>query len=65
LWFSGAGIFSFQLLVASYYPVKQLKNFRSGDRCNDSSGMMTMIVGFLSGEKIEPVASYVSGGNAT
>jgi cytochrome c553 len=43
------------------YLVKQLKSFRGGDRGNDTSGMMVMIVGFLSDEDIEAVASYVSG----
>lgn len=43
------------------YLVKQLKDFRSGTRNNESSGMMAMIAGFMSDEEIDEIASYVSG----
>lgn len=43
------------------YLVKQLKDFRSGARTNESSGMMPMIAGFMSDAEIEDIASYVSG----
>ena len=43
------------------YLIKQLKDFASGSRKNESSGMMAMIAGLMSDEEIEEVASYVSG----
>lgn len=43
------------------YLVKQLKNFGSGARDNDTSGMMPVIAGFMSEDEIEEVASYESG----
>lgn len=43
------------------YLVKQLKDFKSGARTNEPSGMMAMIVGFMSDAEIEEVAGYVSG----
>lgn len=43
------------------YLVKQLKDFKSGARNNEASGMMSMIAGSLTDEEIEEVASYVSG----
>lgn len=43
------------------YLVKQLKDFKSRARQNEASGMMAMILGFMSDNDIEDVASYVSG----
>lgn len=43
------------------YLIKQLKDFGSGARTNEQSGMMPMIAGSLSDEEIEEVAGYVSG----
>lgn len=43
------------------YLVKQLKDFRSGARTNETSGTMTKITSFMSDTEIEDVASYVSG----
>lgn len=43
------------------YLVKQLKAFKSRARTNEASGMMAMILGFMSDQDIEDVASYVSG----
>lgn len=43
------------------YLVKQLKDFKSGARTNETSGLMTKIAGSMSDAEIEDVASYVSG----
>ncbi|MGC2047133.1 MAG: c-type cytochrome [Gallionella sp.] len=43
------------------YLVKQLKDFRSGARTNEPSGMMALISGMMSDEEMEEIASYVSG----
>jgi cytochrome c553 len=43
------------------YLVKQLKNFRSGARKNEPSGMMALIASMMYDEEIEEIASYVSG----
>lgn len=43
------------------YLIKQLKDFASGARNNEASGMMSMIAGSMSDEELEEVASYVSG----
>ena len=43
------------------YLIKQLKDFASGARKNETSGMMAMIAGLMSEEEIEEVTSYISG----
>jgi cytochrome c553 len=43
------------------YLVKQLKDFRSGDRDNEPSGIMPMIASMLSDTDIENIAKYLSG----
>lgn len=43
------------------YLIKQLKDFRSNARNNESSGMMGMIADLMNDEQIEDVASYESG----
>ena len=43
------------------YLVKQLKDFKSGARKNESSGIMAMYAGMLSDAAIDDVASYASG----
>jgi len=43
------------------YLIKQLKDFRSGARNNEPSGMMALIAGMMSDEEMEEVASYISG----
>ena len=43
------------------YLIKQLKDFRSGARKNESSGMMALIAGMMSDDELEEIASYVSG----
>ena len=43
------------------YVIKQLKDFRAGDRTNDPAGMMAMVAKGLSDKEIEAVADYVSG----
>jgi len=43
------------------YLVKQLKDFRSGARTNETSGLMTKIAVLMSDAEIEDLASYVSG----
>lgn len=43
------------------YLIKQLKDFASGARDNEPSGMMAMIAGSMSEEELEEVANYVSG----
>jgi len=44
------------------YVIKQLKNFRSGERNNDGdSRMMRSVAAHLSDREIEAVASYISG----
>jgi cytochrome c553 len=42
------------------YMVKQLKDFREGDRSNDPHGVMSKLVIFLTDEDIENVTNYVS-----
>jgi cytochrome c553 len=42
------------------YLVKQIKDFRSGDRDNEPSGIMPMITSMLSDAEIEDVARYLS-----
>lgn len=42
------------------YLVKQLKAFKNGER-REVKGMMALILGFMSDQDIEDVASYVSG----
>ena len=44
-----------------HYLIKQLTDFRSRTRTNDSSGMMVMIASKMSDEEIEAVADYISG----
>lgn len=43
------------------YLVKQLKDFRSNARSNESTGIMGMIAAMMSDEQIDEVASYESG----
>ena len=43
------------------YLIKQLKDFRSNARTNESSGMMGMIADLMSDAQMEEVASYESG----
>jgi cytochrome c553 len=43
------------------YLVKQLKAFKKGERNNEKSGMMNMILAFMSDADIEDVAGYTSG----
>lgn len=43
------------------YLIKQLKDFGSGARTNEPSGMMALIASSMTDEEIEEVASYVSG----
>jgi len=43
------------------YLIKQLKDFRSGARKNEASGMMYMIANSLSDEEIDELTNYVSG----
>jgi cytochrome c553 len=43
------------------YLVKQLKDFRSGDRDNEPSGIMPMIASMLDDTDIENIARYISG----
>lgn len=43
------------------YLIKQLKDFRDGNRTNEPSGMMALIAGMMSDDEMEEVASYVSG----
>lgn len=43
------------------YIVKQLKDFKSGARRNEASGIMAMYAGMLSDAAMEDVASYASG----
>lgn len=43
------------------YLVKQLKDFKSGARNNEASGMMAMISGFMSDAEINDIANYISG----
>ena len=43
------------------YIVKQLKDFRSGARTDDGSGMMAIIASGMDDTQIEEVAIYVSG----
>jgi cytochrome c553 len=43
------------------YLVKQLKDFRSHARTNESTGIMGMIVDLMTDEEIEDVAGYESG----
>jgi cytochrome c553 len=43
------------------YLVKQLKDFRIGDRDNEPDGIMPIIAGMMSDDDIENVARYVSG----
>lgn len=43
------------------YIVKQLKDFRTGARTNDGSGMMSIIASGMDDTQIEEVAIYVSG----
>ena len=43
------------------YLVKQLKDFKSRARTNESSGMMAFVAGSMSDAEMEEVASYVSG----
>ncbi len=43
------------------YVVKSLKDFRSGDRNNDTAGMMQDVSSRLTDEQIDAVAQYVQG----
>ncbi len=43
------------------YTAKQLKDFKKGDRANDSSSIMRSIAKRMSDEEIEAVAEYISG----
>lgn len=43
------------------YLVRQLKNFRNGNRYNDTAGMMRMVAENMTDEDIENVAAYISG----
>jgi len=43
------------------YLIKQLHDFRSGARNNESSGMMALIAGMMSDEELDNVTSYISG----
>jgi len=43
------------------YLVKQLKNFKSRARKNDSGGVMVMVAGFMTEKDMEDVAAYISG----
>jgi len=43
------------------YLVKQLKDFRGGNRTNDPGNIMGWITSQLSDSDIEDVASYISG----
>lgn len=43
------------------YLIKQIKDFRSNARTNESTGMMGMIADLMSDEQIEEVAYYESG----
>jgi len=45
------------------YTLQQLKDFRSGARENDTSGMMRTVVERLTDKELEALASYVSGLN--
>lgn len=45
------------------YTLQQLKDFRSGARANDASGMMQTIVERMTDKELEAIASYVSGLN--
>lgn len=45
------------------YTLLQLKDFRSGTRANDTSGMMQTIVERLTDKELEAMASYLSGLN--
>jgi len=44
-----------------YYLVKQLKDFRSEARTNESTGIMGMVASMMSDEQIDEVASHESG----
>lgn len=43
------------------YTLMQLKQFRSGERANDPSGMMRTVVERLTDNELEALASYLSG----
>ena len=45
------------------YTLQQLKDFRSGTRANDPSGMMRTVVERLTDKELEALANYVSGLN--
>ena len=45
------------------YTLQQLKDFRSGVRANDASGMMQTLVERMTDKELEAIASYVSGLN--
>jgi len=47
------------------YTLQQLKDFRSGVRENDSSGMMRTVVERLTDKELEALASYVASGLAS
>jgi cytochrome c553 len=47
----------------SEYTLLQLKAFRAGERQNDSSAMMRLVVERLTDKELEALASYVSGLN--
>jgi cytochrome c553 len=60
----GAGIpAQFPRLAGQFkeYTLAQLKNFRSGERANDSANMMQSIAARLNDRQIEALAEYVSG----
>ena len=54
---------SFPALAGQHaaYVVIQLKAFRSGERSNDSSGMMRDVVRWMSDEEMLAVAEYIAG----
>ena len=43
------------------YVISQLNNFKSGDRGNDTTGMMASIAGAMNDQQIEAVANYLAG----
>jgi cytochrome c553 len=43
------------------YLVKQLKDFRSGARSNESTGIMSMVASLMTDEQIDDIATYESG----
>ena len=61
---TGAGVpVQFPRLAGQHskYVLSQLKNFRSGDRCNDGGKMMEVIARKLTDDEMKSVAEYING----